>query len=103
MWQRGRTMDLIIKNGTLVYADESILADIAVENGKIVNVGLDITPCAHTQVVDATGKYVLPGAIDPHQHLYHVDDYFSGTRASACGGTTTVIDFAIQNAGETFI
>lgn len=96
-------MDLLIKNGTLVFAEESYRADLEVKNGKIVSIGENIVPEPGTNTVDAAGKLVLPGAIDPHQHLYHIDDHFAGTRASACGGTTTVIDFAIQDANETFL
>lgn len=103
-------MDLLIKNGTIVNGSESFKADIAVENGKITQIGTDIAPTDNTKVVDASGKLVLPGAIDAHTHLampfggtISSDDYFAGTRAAACGGTTTVFDFVLQDFGETMV
>ena len=103
-------MDLLIKNGTIVNGSESFKADIAVENGKITQIGADIAPTDNTKVVDASGKLVLPGAIDAHTHLampfggtISSDDYFAGTRAAACGGTTTVFDFVLQDFGETMV
>lgn len=99
-------MDLIIKNGKLVDAKQTFKADIAVNDGKIVAIGQDIKSDAD-RVIDAKSKYVLPGAIDAHTHLampfggtISSDDYFAGTRAAACGGTTTVFDFALQDFDE---
>jgi dihydropyrimidinase len=101
-------MNLLIKNGTIVTAESTFKADIAVSNGKISMIGASIKPGKDTEVIDAKGKYVLPGAVDVHTHLalpfggtVSADDYYYGTKAAACGGTTTVFDFAIQNAGET--
>ena len=103
-------MDLLIKNGTIVNGSESFKADIAIENGKITQIGTDIAPTDNTKAVDASGKLVLPGAIDAHTHLampfggtISSDDYFAGTRAAACGGTTTVFDFVLQDFGETMV
>ena len=103
-------MDLLIKNGTIVNGSETFKADIAVENGKITQIGADISPTDNAKVVDADGKLVLPGAIDAHTHLampfggtISSDDYFAGTRAAACGGTTTVFDFVLQDFGETMV
>lgn len=103
-------MDLLIKNGTIVNGSESFKADIAVENGKITQIGADISPTDNAKIVDADGKLVLPGAIDAHTHLampfggtVSSDDYFAGTRAAACGGTTTVFDFVLQDFGETMV
>ncbi len=103
-------MDLLIKNGTIVNGSESFKADIAVENGKITQIGADISPTDNAKIVDADGKLVLPGAIDAHTHLampfggtISSDDYFAGTRAAACGGTTTVFDFVLQDFGETMV
>lgn len=103
-------MDLLIKNGTIVNGSESFKADIAVENGKITQIGTDIASTDNAKVVDASGKFVLPGAIDAHTHLampfggtISSDDYFAGTRAAACGGTTTVFDFVLQDFGETMV
>lgn len=101
-------MDMIIKNGTVVTATGMFKADIAVENGKIAAIGNHLSGDDGTSIIDAAGKLVLPGAIDAHTHLampfggtVSSDDYFAGTRAAACGGTTTVFDFALQNFDET--
>lgn len=92
-------MDLIIKNGTIVSPTATFKADVCVDNGKIVAITADAGTDAD-KVVDASGKMVLPGAIDAHTHLampfggtISSDDYYAGTRAAACGGTTTVFDF----------
>ena len=99
-------MDLIIKNGTIVTAKSTYKADIAVKGGKITAIGTDLKADG-AKIVDATGKLVLPGAIDGHTHLampfggtISTDDYYAGTRSAACGGTTTVFDFVIQQIGE---
>ncbi|MCI1930998.1 MAG: dihydropyrimidinase [Clostridia bacterium] len=99
-------MDLIIKNGTIVTAKESYIADIAVKDGKIVNIGINLTDDG-AKVIDATGKLVLPGAIDAHTHLnmpfggtVSADSYLAGTRAAACGGVTTVFDYPVQRKGS---
>lgn len=103
-------MDLIIKNGTIINANETIRADVAVKDGKIVSIAenISITDCEN--IIDARGMLVLPGAIDAHTHLampfggtISSDDYFAGTRAAACGGTTTVFDFVLQDFGETMV
>lgn len=103
-------MDLIIKNGTICTATEQYKADIAVTDGKISSIADKIEDESCTQVIDATGKLVLPGAIDAHTHLampfggtISSDDYFAGTRAAACGGTTTVFDFVLQDFGENMV
>ena len=100
-------MDLLIKNGTLVSPAGFTKADVGVTDGKIEAVAADLDPKKAEKVVDAAGKLVLPGAIDAHTHLampfggtVSADDYFAGTRAAACGGTTTVFDFALQDFGE---
>ncbi len=99
-------MDLIIKNGKIVSPVEVYEADIAVKDGVIAAIGKGFDESG-AQVVDASGKYVLPGAIDVHTHLampfggtVSADGYFSGTRAAACGGVTTVFDYAIQRKGK---
>lgn len=100
-------MDTLIKNGTIVTAYDEYVADIAIENGVITLIGLNLEPNSHTNVIDATGKLVFPGAIDSHVHLQHplggsfsADDFETGTRAAAAGGVTTIIDFAIPKKGE---
>ena len=101
--------DLIIRNGTLVTPTSSFRADLAVEGGKIAAVAQKISGPAAKEV-DAAGKLVLPGAIDPHTHLampfggtVSADDYYAGTQAAVCGGTTTVFDFALQDFGENMV
>ena len=102
-------MELIIKNGTIITATDTYKADIAVKNGKIALIGQDLQ-FEGAEVVDASGKYVLPGALDAHTHLEmpfggttSADSYESGTRAAACGGVTTVFDFVIQRKGQGLI
>ena len=96
-------MDLLFKGGTVVTASSKFKADVAVKGEKIVAVGANLKPEAKTEVIDAKGKLILPGAIDGHTHLampfggtISTDDYHTGTRAAACGGTTTVFDFVLQ-------
>ncbi|WP_320129750.1 dihydropyrimidinase [uncultured Sphaerochaeta sp.] len=100
-------MDLLIRNGMLVTTSETFVADIGVEKGKIVSITREINDQKAEMEIDATGKYVLPGALDVHTHLQmpfggtiSSDGYFSGTRAALCGGTTTVFDFILQNFDE---
>jgi dihydropyrimidinase len=98
-------MDLAIKNGTIVTATESFQADIAVDGESIALIGCDLSG---DEVIDATGMLIMPGGVDPHTHMelpfmgtVSADDFHTGTLAAACGGTTTIIDFAIQGPGET--
>ena len=99
-------MDLLIKGGTIVTAKTSFQADVAVKDGKIAAIGADL-PADGAEVVDATGKLVLPGALDGHTHMYmpfggtiSTDDYYDGTIAAACGGTTTIFNFETQAIGQ---
>lgn len=103
-------MDLLIKNGCIVTDSEMFQADVGIKDGKIAQIGTDIAPDSGTETVDAAGKLVLPGAVDVHTHLamplagaITSDDYYAGTRAAACGGTTTVFDFVLQDFGETMV
>jgi len=102
-------MDLIVKNGTVVTSTDVFKADVGIAGGKIVDVKKEITDHAET-VIDAKGKYVLPGVIDPHTHMElpfmaatSADDFEAGTIAAAFGGVTTILDFAIQPKGKTFL
>jgi dihydropyrimidinase len=102
-------MDLIIKNGVIVSPTETYKADIGITEGKIVCIGQQLDE-GSAKVVDAQGKLVLPGAIDVHTHLampfggtISADGYFSGTRAAACGGVTTVFDYPLQRKGVTIM
>src|SRR6266567_8531600 len=98
-------MGLLIQNGTVVTADATFAADVLIEGTTVKEVRSDIDAGTHT-VVDATGMLLLPGGIDAHTHLdmpfggtTSSDDFETGTRAAAFGGTTTLIDFAIQAKG----
>ena len=97
-------MTTLIKNGTLVTADAEYIADILVEDGKIQAIGQDLGASAD-QVIDAQGKYVLPGGVDPHVHLSFEFNGakvrgFESSKAAAAGGTTTVIEFVNQIRGK---
>jgi dihydropyrimidinase len=97
------SFDTLIINGTVVTATDTFAADIAITDSKIVALGQSLGPENAKRVLDAKNKYVLPGGIDVHTHLdmpfggtTSADDFETGTRAAAFGGTTTLIDFAIQ-------
>src|SRR6478752_4220994 len=99
--------DTIVRNGSVVTATDTYKADVAITNGKIVAIGNDLPAESATKILDASGKLVLPGGIDVHTHLdmpfggtTSADDFESGTRAAAFGGTTTIVDFAIQQKGK---
>jgi dihydropyrimidinase len=99
-------MSLLIRNGRIVTAVDDYHADIYVENETVSVIGLNLPMRADTEI-DATGKFVFPGGVDPHTHFdmpfggtTSADDFESGTIAAAFGGTTTIIDFAIQTKGE---
>ncbi|PYT52491.1 MAG: dihydropyrimidinase [Acidobacteria bacterium] len=99
--------DTIIANGRVVTATDTYLADIAISAGKIEVVGQNLPRQNAARVLEAMGKYVFPGGIDVHTHLdmpfggtTSADDFETGTRAAAFGGTTTLIDFAIQYKGQ---
>ncbi len=98
-------MAKIIKNGTLITAAETIKADILIEGERITLIGENLRH-PDADVIDATDLLVLPGGVDPHVHLdlpmfgtVSSDDYYTGGKAAAFGGTTTVIDFVPQDAG----
>lgn len=100
-------MSLLIKNGRIVTATDDYLADILVEGEVVTAIARHITTAAD-RVIDATGLLVLPGGIDPHVHLdmpfmgtFSSDTHETGTRAALHGGTTTVIDFVLQQQGHT--
>ncbi|KAF9594009.1 hypothetical protein IFM89_026721 [Coptis chinensis] len=103
----GPSSKLLIKGGTVVNAHHQELADVYVENGIIVTVQPNIKVGDDVTVLDATGKYVMPGGIDPHTHLgmkykntESVDDFFNGQAAALAGGTTMHIDFVIPVNGS---
>jgi dihydropyrimidinase len=103
-------MRTLIQNGTLATASDLFRGDLLIEDETIAMVGVGLADRVGPvdQVIDATGRYVMPGGIDPHVHLdlpcgaaTSSDDFETGTRAAAFGGTTTIIDFAAQERGGT--
>jgi dihydropyrimidinase len=99
-------MTTLIKNGTVVTATDLYAGDVLIEGERIATIGSSLTMTAD-RVIDALGKYVLPGGIDVHTHLdmpfggtTSADDFESGTIAAAHGGTTSIVDFAIQYKGQ---
>jgi dihydropyrimidinase len=99
-------MSTLIKNGMIVTPAETFQADLLVENGKIVSIG-DLSSVSADEVIDAADLYVLPGGVDAHVHLdlpmagtVSSDDHYTGTKAAAFGGTTTVIDFISQDSDD---
>jgi dihydropyrimidinase len=101
-------MYLLIKNGTVVTAADTFKADVMVDGEHVVRIGQNLTPDGEGfQVIDADGKYVMPGGVDPHTHLDSpsqgtttADDYRTGTIAAACGGTTSIVNFCMQQKGK---
>jgi len=101
---------LIIRNGRVITASDDYVADVYCDNGKVAAIGANL-PANRFQAdrtVDASGQYVMPGGIDVHTHLdmpfggtTSADDFESGTTAAAHGGTTSIVDFAIQYRGQT--
>ena len=101
-------MSVLIRGGRVLTAADDYVADVFVENGAIATIGNGLDVRAD-QVIDARDKYVIPGAIDPHTHLempfggtVTCDDFTSGTVSAAFGGTTTLIDFCMQQPGQRF-
>ena len=101
------SFDTIIRNGSVVTATDTFVADVAISGGKISAIGSNLPAESASDLIDATGKLVMPGGIDVHTHLdmpfggtTSADDFETGTRAAVFGGTTTLIDFAIQYKGQ---
>ncbi len=100
-------MDIILKGGEIVSPQGSYRGDVEIKDGKISRIGEDLTsPTART--IDVSGKLLFPGFIDTHTHFkldagdfFTADDFYTGTKAAIAGGTTTILDFATQNKGET--
>ena len=99
-------MSVLIKNGRIITAVDDYFADIYIEGEKIELIGKALE-CDADEVIDATDRLVIPGGIDSHTHFdmpfggtMSADDFESGTIAAAHGGTTTIIDFAIQTKGH---
>ena len=100
--------DIVIRGGTVATAADTTSCEVGVKDGRIAALGASLG--AGEREIDATGKLVLPGGIDSHVHLEQVssvgegvvnaDDFYTGTRSAAFGGTTTVIPFAAQQRGD---
>ncbi|MBZ6226318.1 dihydropyrimidinase [Streptomyces olivaceus] len=101
----------VIRGGLVVTASDELHADVLIEDGRVAALAASGTPAAGAfaaeRVIDATGKYVIPGGVDGHTHMempfggtYAADTFETGTRAAAWGGTTTIVDFAIQGVGR---
>ncbi|HEY0636434.1 MAG TPA: dihydropyrimidinase [Pseudonocardiaceae bacterium] len=100
-------MSILIKGGTVVTATGTSEADVLVDGETVAALLAPGTPAQADTVVDAGGKYLFPGGIDVHTHLempfggtFSADDFETGTRAAAWGGTTSIVDFAVQPKGE---
>src|SRR6516225_7895418 len=102
-------MRILIKNGRVVTAVDDYQGDILVDDGRVATIGarLDISA---DRVLDAARKLVIPGGIDPHTHMelpfggtFASDDFRTGTIAAAFGGTTTIIDFAVQYKNQSLL
>lgn len=101
----------VIRGGLVITASDELHADVLIEDGRIAALAATGTPAAEAftaeRVIDATGKYVIPGGVDGHTHMempfggtYASDTFETGTRAAAWGGTTTIVDFAVQSVGH---
>jgi dihydropyrimidinase len=102
-------MKTLIKGGHIVTATDSYIADLLIDRATIVLIGRDLEGISVSadKTIDAGGKFVIPGGIDPHTHMdlpfggtSSSDDFETGTRAAAAGGTTTIVDFAVQYHGQ---
>lgn len=101
---------LLIKNGKVVNDDGLIDSDVYIEDGIIRQMGRNLIIPGGTRIIDARGKYVMPGGIDPHTHFEFefmdtktVDDFYQGTKAAVAGGTTMIIDFAVPRKEESLV
>lgn len=101
----------VVRGGLVITASDEIHADVLIENGRVAALAATGTQAADAftaeRTIDATGKYVIPGGVDGHTHMempfggtYAADTFETGTRAAAWGGTTTIVDFAIQSVGH---
>jgi len=102
-------MRTLISNGTIVTAEGSSTADVLIDGERIAQIGSGLAAAGVTadETIDATGRWLIPGAIDVHTHMelpfggtFAKDTFESGTRAAAFGGTTTIVDFAVQSRGK---
>jgi len=101
-------MRTLIANGTIVTADGSYAADVLIDGERVAQIGASLADSTEAdETIDAAGRYVIPGGIDVHTHMelpfggtFAKDTFETGTRAAAFGGTTTIVDFAVQSRGK---
>src|SRR5688572_24100316 len=100
-------MSLLIRNGDIITSTARITADILCENGVITTIAPDLPVPPGAEIIDAAGKYIFPGFIDPHVHIYlpfmgtfSKDDWASGSKAALMGGTTTLIEMCCPSRAE---
>ncbi|MBI3006102.1 MAG: amidohydrolase family protein [Ignavibacteriales bacterium] len=100
-------MSILIKNGRVITAEQDYVGDVYIEKDKVTTIGASLSVSAD-KTIDARGKYVIPGGIDVHTHMdlpfggtASSDDFETGTIAAAHGGTTCIVDFAVQSKGTT--
>jgi dihydropyrimidinase len=105
-------MTIIIRNAHIVNADRQCLSDILIRDGKIISIekGVSFSGVGEHKEIDATGKLVFPGGVDPHVHMhlstgagFSSDDFRSGSRAALSGGTTSIIDFVTPRRGQSLL
>jgi dihydropyrimidinase len=99
-------MSTLIRNGRIITAEQDYVADIYITKDKITTIGADLN-VQSDNIIDAAGKFIIPGGVDVHTHMdmpfggtVSSDDFETGTRAAAFGGTTCIVDFAIQSKGQ---
>lgn len=104
-----KSMELLIKNSTIVTSTRTFQADILIADGKIKEIGEKLRD-ESAKIIDATGKLVFPGGIDPHVHMhlptpagYSSDDFYTGSRSALFGGTTTIIDFVTPSKSQSMV
>ena len=102
-------MRTLLSGGTVLGAGGAVRADVLVDGERVAAVGVSLT-AAGDRTIDATGRYLVPGGVDVHTHLelatpagVACDDFVTGTRAAACGGTTTIVDYAGHDRGESVL
>jgi dihydropyrimidinase len=100
-------MKILIKNGTIISSSDSTAGDVVIQDGLIARTGPGLAEDDADRIIDASGRYILPGGVDPHVHMhlpvagdFSSDDFFTGSRAALYGGTTTIIDFVTPSKGE---
>ncbi|GCB60745.1 hypothetical protein scyTo_0006920 [Scyliorhinus torazame] len=106
----GGSSGILIRGGKVVNEDNSLLADVYIEDGLIQAVGTNLPVPQRGRVIDATDKLVLPGGIDTHTHMQFpfmgyeaVDDFYHGTKAAVAGGTTMILDFVVPHKGVSLL